>query len=70
MAKDLKAGQWLHATAGPVRIESAEEQGQAECYNLVVADFSSFFVGESQVLVHDNNLRSVTAATVPGLAAR
>lgn len=67
MAKELKAGQWLHTATGPVQIESAEEHGQAECYNLVVADFNAFFVGESQVLVHDNNLRQVTTATVPGL---
>jgi hypothetical protein len=69
MAKELKAGQWLHTTAGPIQIESAEEHGQAVCHNLVVADFNSFFVGASQLLVHDNNLRQVTTAAVPGLVA-
>lgn len=67
MAKELKAGQWLHTVAGPVRIESADERGEAECHNLVVADFNSYFVGRDRVLVHDNNLRQVTTATVPGL---
>jgi hypothetical protein len=69
MAKELQAGQWLHTTAGPVQIESVEQQGEAECHNLVVADFNSYFVGSSQILVHDNNLRQVTTATVPGLVA-
>jgi hypothetical protein len=67
MAKELKAGQWLHTPGGPMLIESCHQQGAAECYNLVVADFNSFFVGEIQALVHDNNLRQVTSAKVPGL---
>jgi len=67
MAKELKAGQWLHTVGGPRLIDSAEQNGEAECFNMVVADFNTYFVGASQVLVHDNNLRQVTAARVPGL---
>jgi hypothetical protein len=67
MAKELKAGQLLHTPHGAVKIDSAEANGFDVCYNLVVADFNSYFVGTDQVLVHDNNLRQVTAATVPGL---
>ncbi len=67
MAKELKAGQRLHTPAGSVEIESAQQNGEAECYNLVVADFNSYFVGEHRFLVHDNLLRQVTTATVPGL---
>ena len=70
MTKELKAGQLLHTPSGPLPIESAEPDGEAECHNLVVADFNSYFVGESQVLVHDNNLRQVTPATVPGLVTK
>jgi hypothetical protein len=44
--------------------------GQEEAYNLVVADFNTYFVGETGVLVHDNTPRTPTRATVPGLAAR
>jgi len=69
MAKELKAGQWLHTLAGPKQIDSATQQGEAECHNLVVADFNSYFVGQKQILVHDNNLREVTTAIVPGLVA-
>jgi len=67
MAKELKAGQWLHTLGGPVLIERCEQNGSAEAYSLVVADFNSFFVGNVQALVHDNNLRQVTSAKVPGL---
>ncbi len=67
MAKELQPGQWLHTTAGPVQIESVDQRGETECHNLIVADFHSYFVGQEQILVHDNNLRDVTTATVPGL---
>ena len=42
---------------------------EAEAYNLVVADFNTYFVGETGILVHDNTPRLPTRATVPGLAA-
>jgi hypothetical protein len=67
MAKELQAGQWLHTTSGPAQIESVEQTGEAECFNMIVADFNTYFVGDAQVLVHDNNLRQVTTATVPGM---
>jgi hypothetical protein len=47
-------------------IKSAE---QDEAYNLVVADVSTYFVGESGVLVHDNMPRKPTRAAVPGVVA-
>jgi Pretoxin HINT domain len=68
MAKELKAGEWLHTVHGPVQIESAEPSEDAVCYNLVVADFHNYFVSAVKVLVHDNLLRGPTMATVPGLA--
>ena len=45
------------------------QRGEAECHNLVVADFNSYFVGRDRILVHDNNLRQVTTATVPGFVS-
>ena len=54
-------------TRGPLLIDSVAAQGEDTCYNLVVADFNTYFVGEAQVPVHDINLRQVTTATVPGL---
>jgi hypothetical protein len=67
MAKELKAGQMLHGVNGPMRIESAEQAGEEECFNLVVADFNSYFVGDAKVLVHDNTLRGPNTIRVPGL---
>jgi len=69
MAKQLKVGQYLHSLAGAVLIDSIEEAPAAEAYNLVVSDFDTYFVGEQQVLVHDNLPIQETAASVPGLAA-
>jgi hypothetical protein len=67
MAKVLKAGQMLHTPRGPLPIDSIGEDDPATCYNLVVADFGTYFITDRHVLVHDNNLRQVTTATVPGL---
>ena len=36
-------------------------------YNLIVADFDSYFVGDSAILVHDNTPRQPTSAVLPGL---
>ncbi len=69
MAKELNAGDWLHTIRGPMLIEAVEsEKDPSTGYNLVVADFDSYFVGKAMVLVHDNNLRKPTDAVVPGLA--
>jgi hypothetical protein len=68
MAKELQAGDWLHTVHGGVLIDAVEPSEEAVCYNLVVADYHDYFVGDAKVLVHDNLLRSPTVATVPGLA--
>ncbi len=69
MAKEINAGDWLHTIRGPMLIEAVEsEKDPSTGYNLVVADFDSYFVGKAMVLVHDNNLRKPTDAVVPGLA--
>ena len=67
MAKQLKAGQMLHTVNGPVRIKSAQQIDAEECFNLIVADFNTYFVGDAKVLVHDNTLRSPNTIRVPGL---
>jgi hypothetical protein len=70
MAKELAVGAPLHGVTGSMRTNAIEPDGQDEAYNLVVAEFNSYFVGESGVLVHDNTPRTPTRATVPGLAAK
>ena len=39
-------------------------------FNLIVADFNSYFVGKHGILVHDNTPRAATAALLPGLGPR
>ena len=68
MAKQLEPGQAVHTLEGAGQVEEVTEQNfKAEAYNLVVADFGTYFVGKEGVLVHDNTYRSPTTAVVPGL---
>ena len=70
MAKELGDGAVLHAVNGPVRVDAIAAADEAEAYNLIVADFNTYFVGKSSVLVHDNTPREPTTAKVPGLVAK
>lgn len=70
MAKELADGAILHSVNGPVRVDAITEADEAEAYNLIVADFSTYFVGKSGVLVHDNTPREPTTAVVPGLMVK
>jgi hypothetical protein len=57
----------LTGTVDLVRIESGEKQ---DTYNLVVADFHTYFVGKDKILTHDNTIRKPTNCVVPGLTGR
>ncbi|HJQ79816.1 MAG TPA: polymorphic toxin-type HINT domain-containing protein [Lacipirellulaceae bacterium] len=70
MAKEIEDGAVLHGITCAPRIEAVEPAINAEAYNLVVADFNTYFVGESGILVHDNTPRKPTRATLPGLVAK
>ena len=68
MAKELKPGQRLHTLSGAAEIKGTEDLPNPDrAYNLVVADFNSYFVGPANALVHDNLYRQSTTAKVPGL---
>jgi hypothetical protein len=75
MAKHLQEGSLLHSVSGPVSVETVEEIPAATAwyessYNLIVDDFHTFFVGESQVLVHHLTMLSILdegSSIVPGL---
>jgi hypothetical protein len=69
MAKELEDSMLLHSVTGDARIESIQPSTEAETYNLVVADFNTYFVGKSGMLVHDNTPRRPTRCVVPGLIA-
>lgn len=67
-ARELASGGELHSIRGSVRISQVEKAELAPTYNLIVADFHTYFVGASHVLCHDNTLREPTDALVPGLS--
>ena len=72
-ARKLDGGARLHAVTGSVMVDSVEKTDLVEpTYNLVVADFHSYFicVGEDRVLSHDNTVRKAVAATPAGLPGR
>ena len=70
MTKEVGDGAILHGVTGSPRVEAVKADGEEEAYNLVVADYNTYFVGESGVLVHDNTPRRPTRATEPGVAAK
>ena len=55
---------------GTTPIDSVGPAGEGLAYNLVVADFHTYFVGGARILSHDNTIRRPTSAIVPGLANR
>jgi hypothetical protein len=67
MAKFLKPGDRLHTLSEPLEIEHVIHEDSAVAYNLIVADFADYFVGEHGILVHDNTPRAPTLAITPGL---
>jgi hypothetical protein len=69
MAKELEKGTMLHGLNGGSRVRSTESDGEAEAYNLIVAEHSTYFVGEHGLLVHDNKPRTPTLSLVPGVLA-
>ncbi len=66
-ARRLRPGALLHGVTGTVSVEAVEAGPTAETYNLVVADFHSYFVGRSKSLVHDVTPRRPTTTVVPGV---
>ncbi len=67
MAKNLQPGNRLHAMTGGVEVESVEDAGTFDAYNLVVDEFHTYFIGASHVLVHDNSFAEPLLNSVPGL---
>lgn len=66
-AKELKAGMMLHTARGNTEIESVEaDSNEVETYNLVVADFHTYFVGEQRILSYDNTPVKPSFRAVPG----
>lgn len=66
-ARELESGMELHGVGGAARVSQTEDGPEVETYNLIVADFHTYFVGEGKLLCHDNTVRRPTDAVVPGL---
>jgi len=56
MARDLKAGDTIRALGRSVEVDAISAERAQPVFNLEVAKHASFFVGECDVLVHDNSL--------------
>jgi hypothetical protein len=69
-SRDVKSGMLLHTVDGARHVSFVERASEEPTYNLVVADFNTYFVGQSRVLSHDNTASRPTDNKVPGLAEK
>jgi hypothetical protein len=70
-ADEVRSGTQVHTLTGGSPVERSESApGEAETFNLVVADFHTYFVGESRLLSHDVTPHQPTRRAVPGLVER
>ena len=68
-ARKLDPQTLVHGVAGAAEIDSVGPGTKQETYNLVVADWNTYFVGRGKLLVHDVTLPGPTTTDVPGLKA-
>lgn len=69
LARQIRPGDRLHGLAGAISIDAVEEESEpVRTFNLVVADFHSYFCGPEKALSHDNSLRAPVVGGMPGLA--
>jgi hypothetical protein len=66
MAKELQVGDRVHCLDGSATVTATSAEPPERAYNLIVADFGTYFVGDGRILVHDNTPRLPTPATLPG----
>ena len=69
-ARDLASGMLLGRAGGTAPLLSVESGADQETFNLVVADFATYFIGRERILTHDFTIRRDTSAVVPGLHQR
>jgi hypothetical protein len=68
-ARQLEPGMMLHTVDGSAELQQASKGPTAEVFNLVVADFHSYFVADGKWLSHDITPQAPTNTIVPGLLA-
>jgi hypothetical protein len=69
MAKELQVGDRVVSLGGSATVTAIAKQSPEPAYNLIVADFGTYFVGDGRILVHDNTPRLPTPAAIPGYIA-
>jgi hypothetical protein len=69
-ASDIEPGMNFHGTEGTTPLRKSESAGVGAVYNLIVADFHSYFVGKAMIYSHDITARKPTDLAVPGLARK
>ncbi len=67
MAKFLRLGDQIHTMQGAQTVNGLNVASPDTAFNLIVADFATYFVTDQGILVHDNNERSPTRVESPGL---
>jgi hypothetical protein len=70
MTKELGDGAVLQTLAGTGRVKGVQPAPDAETYNLVVADFNTYFIGSSGILAHDNTPHRSTHEVLPGIVKK
>jgi hypothetical protein len=66
-ARDFKNGMAMRDVTGTTPVRPAGTAKPEPTYNLIVADFHTYFVGETKVLSHDITPAESTDVLVPGL---
>lgn len=69
-SRELEPGMEIHTPGGTRIVRDRQSGSEQETYNLVVADFSTYFVGPDKLLSHDNTIRRPTERVVPGLVTK
>jgi hypothetical protein len=67
-ARRLAEGMVLHTADNPVLVSEVGQDAAQPTYNLVVADFNTYFVGNGKLFSHDVTEQEPTTVLVPGLA--
>jgi len=69
-ARKLEAGSVLHTATKVATVRDVKPAPAATTYNLVVADYHTYFVGPDKILSHDNTIPARTRGPIPGLEAK
>jgi hypothetical protein len=70
LVRQLQSGMVLHGVDHVVRVSDVQPGSTQRTYNLVVADFHTYVVGDERLICHDNTPRRPSNALVPGLPQR